>query len=168
MKTLVVYFSLTGHTEQAAKEIARLFSADLEMIREEKPRKGGAAQFRSVLEVMFKSKPKIAPSNTNVAAYDLVVLGSPVWAQNMASPVRSYLEREAPKIKRLSVFCTEGGAGGAAAMRKMSTLAGRPAVASLVITESDLKSGRWRQMADSFAQSVKDALKQELSGAYAA
>jgi len=40
------------------------------------------------------------------AQYDLVVLGTPVWAGNMSSPTRTYIVKNRKKFKRVAFFCT--------------------------------------------------------------
>jgi menaquinone-dependent protoporphyrinogen IX oxidase len=41
--------------------------------------------------------------------YDLVLIGTPIWACTMASPVRSFLQEYKEKLPRVAFFCTMGG-----------------------------------------------------------
>lgn len=95
----------------------------------------------------------------------MVILGSPVWAQKMASPVRSYILREKNNIKNLALFCTLGGAGGEAVLAGMETLSGRPRIASLQVTDADFKASAWRRMTDDFARQIREAQPQASNAA---
>jgi flavodoxin len=155
MGKLVAYYSWTGHTQQIAEAIAAAIGADVEAIREARPRAGALAYLRSIWEALrAKPAPILAPAK-DAAAYDLVVLGTPVWAGRMASPLRTYIEQQGGKLLRVAVFCTEGGASGEKAIAQVAALCGKQPVASLIVTERDLKSGDYRQKAQEFVKALR-------------
>jgi multimeric flavodoxin WrbA len=158
MKTLVAYYSLTGNTEKVAKAIAEALSADIERIRDAKLRAGGGGNVRSGFEAFLKLTPAILPAVKSVADYGLVIVGCPVWGQNMASPMRAYLKRERGKIRRLAVFCTQEGSGGERALRQMAALVGVEPIGNLVASAQDLSSGQCRTVAKKFAEQVREGL----------
>ena len=43
---------------------------------------------------------------------DLIILGTPVWAHNMCSPMRSYITAQKERFRAIAVLCTQGGSGG--------------------------------------------------------
>jgi hypothetical protein len=90
------------------------------------------------------------------SGYDLVVVGSPVWARSMAGPVRSYLAQVRGRITQLAAFCTEAGAGGETVLDTISQAAGQRPVASLVIRQSDVDAGRLDPMAQAFADAIRN------------
>jgi len=153
-RLLVVYYSWTGSTAKVAEAIAGELSADVEEIREVRRRAGPFAFIRAALQSMRETPAAIMPSVRDVADYDVVILGCPVWAQNMASPMRSYILREGSKFRQVAFFCTLGGAGGDAALAKMAALTGRPPVARLLVTAAPLKSGGWRDLVKAFARQI--------------
>jgi flavodoxin len=155
-RCLVVYYSWSGKTAKVAKALAETLAADVEEIKDAKPRAGLFAFIRSAVEASQQKPAPILPGATNVADYDAVILGCPVWAQNMASPMRSYILREKDRIRRLAVFCTFGGSGGEAALARIGALSGQAPIAELQVRASDFASGRWRSMAETFARSVQD------------
>jgi flavodoxin len=59
MKNLIVYYSWTGNTEVAAKELHRLIGGDLDRIVEVKPRKGKIGFITGAFEALFGLKSKI-------------------------------------------------------------------------------------------------------------
>ena len=139
MRCLVVYYSLSGNTKAVAEQIARQCNGDIEQIRDVDPRSGIWAMVSSGREAMFKQSTAIRPTQTDPGKYDLVILGTPVWAWTMSSPMRAYLNQYADRFKQVAFFCTAGSSGGARTFRHMSALAGTPPLATLELTEADLK-----------------------------
>lgn len=151
---LVVYHSWTGNTAKVAKLIAATLSADIEEIREVTPRGGAFAFVASVIASIFKMSPPILPATKNVADYDVVILGCPVWGSNMATPMRSYLTRESPRIKQIALFCTLGGSGGKATLARMAALCEHTSLADLTLNQPAIASEAWRGAAEDFARQV--------------
>lgn len=153
-RCLVAYYSWTGNTEKVAQAIAEALSADIEQIHDLRPRGGpfavAAAAIGSVLQ---RATPIVAPTKS-VADYDVVILGCPVWASNMATPMRSYIMREKSGIKQVALFCTLGGSGGKIALAKMTTLCGHTPLADLMLEQPALASGAWRALTETFAREV--------------
>jgi flavodoxin len=153
MKCLVVYYSWSGNTAKVARAIAADLSADVEEIRELKARTGLLAFVRSAIEASRRKASSISASAADASAYDMVILGSPVWAGEMAPALRAYIERENGKFKEIAFFCTLGGANGQRALASMRAACGRTPVAELLIDAAALKSG-WRQQVHEFAQTL--------------
>jgi flavodoxin len=153
-RCLVVYYSWTGNTAKVAKAIAQNLSAELEEIREVKPRKGLFAYIRSAFESRRRRCAAILPPTHDPSDYDLVILGCPVWAQDMASPMRAYIEEQRPRLQRIALFCTLGGAGGDLTLAKMASLCERSPAAGLQIADPDMKSGAWVRLAEDFATRI--------------
>lgn len=141
MRTLVVYYSRTGHTKHVAKELAIALNADLEEIVDRTSRMGLLGYLRSGYEATFEKSADIQPPRLQPASYDLVLVGTPVWSSALSSPVRTYLSRMGERIPCLGIFCTEGGRGGANALRQMALLAKQPPVAELVLRDRELDEG---------------------------
>ncbi|MGD9980572.1 MAG: flavodoxin family protein [Hyphomonadaceae bacterium] len=152
-KCLVVYYSWTGNTDKVGRAIAAALSADVEEIRELKPRAGLFAFIRSAIEASRRKPSAISTPAKDAAAYDMVILGSPVWAGEMTQALRAYIEREKTKFKAVAFFCTLGGADGQRALAGMGAACGRAPVAELLIDAAALKSG-WRRQVHDFAQSL--------------
>jgi flavodoxin len=155
MKTLVVYFSRSGHTAQVAREIAQRMGADVEEIREARQRAGIWGYCRSALQVLTRAQTPIEPSRYDPAGYDNIVLGTPVWIQRPAPPVVTYARRHAASFKRVAFFCTEGGAGDAQVFQELEKLCGKPPGATLTVTEKQLPQTEHAALLDKFvAQAV--------------
>jgi flavodoxin len=154
-KTLVAYFSWTGHTRQIAEAIAGELGADIEAIGEARPRAGWFAYFRSAWEVLQNKVVPIKVLENDPSAYDLIVIGTPVWAGRMSTPVRSYVAQERHKFARIALFGTEGGANGERALAQIAQLCGKEPSARLLVTERDLKSGAYRQKVADFTKALR-------------
>ena len=108
MKTLVVYFSLTGSTEFVAKIISNNLDADLCEVIDKKHKKGkliylkgGAAAIREKLTEIEATK-----STEN---YDLIIVGSPIWAGKITPAIRTFLSLNDFSQKKGAFFITLGG-----------------------------------------------------------
>ncbi len=126
-KTLVVYFSATGTTKAAAERLATEFNADLFEIAPEQPYTAADLDWRdktsrSTLEMQDKaSRPAIAAKCDNIAQYDTVWIGFPVWWYTAPTIVNTFIEAHDLGGKVLNVFATSGGSnvtGSAADLKK--------------------------------------------------
>ena len=58
----------------------------------------------------MKKKPKLEPFDINPLDYDLIVIGTPVWAWNFSPPVRSFIRKYDLKGKKVALWsCSAGG-----------------------------------------------------------
>lgn len=116
-KTLVVFHTSSGNTGKVARTIAQALSADLEQIQEVNPHpvdiKGqGLGNFlnmgRAVFAALTKRSVPIHDAQHDPGGYDLVVIGTPVYAHAMAAPVRTYIEQHCARLGETEVafFCT--------------------------------------------------------------
>ena len=115
MKTLIVYFSATGNTKAAAQKLAKEFNADLYEITPEVPYTSADLDWRdktsrSTIEMQDKtSRPAIKGKCENIADYDTVWIGFPVWWYTAPTIVNTFIEAHDLSGKTLNVFATSGG-----------------------------------------------------------
>lgn len=115
MKDLVVYYSLDGNTKKAAEAIAASLHADVLEIRTKKPGPHGKGRYLSGgFQALFGVCPVIVPADRNLAAYDRIILGTPVWAGKCAPAVRTFLRDYdvRDKVKGLFVLSRSGKSDG--------------------------------------------------------
>ncbi len=114
-KTLIAYFSATGTTKAAAERLATEFNADIFEIAPEVPYTAADLDWRdktsrSTLEMQDKaSRPAIAAKCDNIARYDTVWIGFPVWWYTAPTIVNTFIEAHDLSGKVLNVFATSGG-----------------------------------------------------------
>lgn len=162
-RVLVVYFSRSGTTARLASMLAGMLHADLEAIREsgadpDAERNGARGYLRSLIEAVRQRPAAIEPPVHDPAAYDVVIVGSPVWARSVSSPVRAWLVAHRASLKHVAFFCSLGGSGAANALDQMRVLAGKPPVAQCEVTASDLHAGKDLRLIAEFAQRIGQRL----------
>ena len=112
MKAAVVYYSLEGHTKFAAERIARELSADLVPLLpvKEYPKGQVSKYFWAGKSATFRETPKLETFSFDAEGYDLLVLGTPVWAGTFAPPLRTFLRGNRLAGKKAAFFaCCSGG-----------------------------------------------------------
>ena len=143
-KTLVAYFSASGTTARIAKELAQAAGADTYEIRPAVPYTKADLNWmdkksRSSIEMNDKSsRPALVDQNADIAAYDTILLGFPIWWYVAPTIINTFLESYDFSGKKIVLFATSGGSGFG------RTVAGlKPSVAAdTVITEGKLLNGR--------------------------
>lgn len=96
MKTLVIYYSYTGHTKKIAEALAAKEFADIAEIKEVKrPGRIKAYSIGCFATLRGKCWP-IQPLGSDLSVYDRLILLSPVWASNPPPFVNTVLEQLPP------------------------------------------------------------------------
>jgi flavodoxin len=154
MKTLVAYYLRTGNTKKVAEALAENLNADVESITSDTKDKGMG---RLAMQAFLRVHAKIAQTTNDAASYDLVVVGSPVWADKMSSPIRTYLAKNKDKFSSVAFFCTHGNPGsegGAKMLESMETLSGKKSAGMLDVPANDVESGAYAENAERFAAAL--------------
>lgn len=108
-KVLVVYYSFTGRTKDIATEIAKKTNADIFAINTVETYSSPSVYIKSKKELSDKNYPAINQDNLpNVANYDTIFVGAPVWWYTMAPALYSYLKITDFKGARVVPFSTQG------------------------------------------------------------
>ena len=118
-KTLVVYFSATGNTENAANYIAEATGADLFELVPADPYTDADLDWtdensRVVHEYENKSERDVALEQSTVdnwADYDTVFIGYPIWWGIAAWPVDTFVQANDFTGKTVIPFCTSSSSG---------------------------------------------------------
>ena len=115
MKTLVAYFSATGVTKGVAEKLAEVAGADLHEIKPEQPYTDADLdwhnkQSRSSVEMADKnSRPAITDKLENMADYDVIYVGFPIWWYTAPTIINTFMESYDFKGKTVIPFATSGG-----------------------------------------------------------
>ena len=81
----------------------------------------------------------------------------PVWAGRLSSPMRSYIHANAGRFRRLAAFCTMGGSGGETVLDEVAALCGKPLVARLVLSDTEIRQDRDRDKLGLFVRGAAAA-----------
>ena len=116
-KTLVAYFSASGVTAKAAEKIAEAIGADLYESRPQLPYTAKDLDWmnrnrRSSVEMNDPaSRPAIAQSLDNMAQYDTILVGFPIWWYVEPRIIDTFLESYDFSGKTMIPFATSGSSG---------------------------------------------------------
>lgn len=137
LKCLVVYYSLTGNTRMIAEAISKELGAALLDLRPVKELKAGkfTTYMWGGVQAKMHSTPELQPYDTKVAEYDLILLGTPVWAWTCCPPIRSFIEKEKLAGKKVALWCCAGGDGKKALVRYAKTLPQSTIVGKIIFTD---------------------------------
>ena len=111
MKRLVVYYSLSGNTKEAAAKIASALDADLLRLEtiKDMPKSFAAQILVGGGQVMMKYVPKLKPYDKDICSYDEIILGSPIWNSKGVPAINAFLEDKDLAEKVTSLFFLSGG-----------------------------------------------------------
>lgn len=116
-KILVAYFSASGVTARLAATVAKAVGGDLYEILPEKPYTDADLDWRnknsrSSVEMRDKSlRPAVAGKVDNMADYDTVYIGFPIWWYVAPTIINTFLEQYDLTGKTIIPFATSGGSG---------------------------------------------------------
>jgi len=109
-KILVAYFSISGNTRKAAKEIAKLLKSDIYEIKPKIKYKDEDLQWgpcRSQTEAKDRSiRPELEDKNANIDKYDTIFVGFPIWSSLAPSIILTFLEAYNFKGKKIVIWGT--------------------------------------------------------------
>lgn len=110
MACAVVFYSLEGSTKAVAERLAKELDAKLITIESEKnyPTSGFAKFMVGGKDALFGTLPKLKPYSFDDAAYDTVVLATPVWADHAAAPMRAFLAEHKLEGKKVGAAILSG------------------------------------------------------------
>ena len=104
MKILCVYYSRTGNTEKLMEEIAGELGCEKVRLSDGVDRSGLLGWLRSGMQAMARHVPQVDKPETELplGEYDLVIIGTPVWAGRCSAPVRRFLTQFGEELKRVA------------------------------------------------------------------
>lgn len=154
MKTLVVYYSRTGVTKGIAEEISKTINCDIEEILDKENRSGIIGYIKSGYETVRNKVSEIEPPKNDLANYELLIIGTPVWAGKMAVPVKTYIEQNRDKIPNLACFCTCGGTGIDGTLKGIAESAQVTPLASFGLKAPEIKDGSYSSTIEKFIENI--------------
>lgn len=124
MKTLVVYYSLTGNVHYVATILADALGATLQPLTLAEPMPQGFLKqlWKGGGQAIFKATPELEPLQHDPDDFEQIVIGTPIWAGTFAPAIRTFLTQHTLHGKRIAPYCCHGGGGKGKAFRTMRTL----------------------------------------------
>jgi flavodoxin len=114
MKAIIIYYSYSGNTKKVAgvlrgylQQKAQVEEAELEA------RDESAAFLGQCRRAFWHKRAEIEPVNVDLGDYDLICLGTPVWAFGPAPAINAYLDKcSGLENKQVILFTTFGSGTG--------------------------------------------------------
>ena len=112
-KALVLYYSETGTTKIVAQEMQKQLGADIEEIEAVVPYTGNFQETiqRGQREMQSGEMPALKPLKKQIADYDIIFLGYPIWFGTYANPIITLVKEQDFAGKTVVPFCTFGSGG---------------------------------------------------------
>ncbi len=159
---LCVYYSRTGRTEALMQEIAQqLGDCELVKLTDGINRAGLFGWLRSGMDAMARHIPAVEKPETKLplSQYDLVIIGTPVWAGRCSSPVRSFLLQFGEELKETAYVITRGcDVRYEEVFSQMDLYVRRPHTKALTIRPGTVGVDFWKE---EFLKAVRSAEKKE-------
>jgi flavodoxin len=145
MKALVIYYSRSSVTKKVAQTISEQINADIEEIVDTEQRGGIIGFIKSGFQAVYDKLTKIQDIKSNLDDYDLVILGTPVWAGKPSTPATTFIKKYHTKIKNLAVFITHRSPNNnfQGAIDFIENAAGKKAVKALSVPSNIVKNSNF-------------------------
>ncbi len=166
-KSIVVYFSKTGeqygvgtitegNTAKVAKEIAAQTGADIFELKTVKnyPEDYKATTEEAQKEIRANERPALAVKIPDMAQYDTVYLGYPIWWGDAPMCVYTFLDSVDLSGKTIKPFCTHEGSGASGTQNKIKRAEPKANVESVLA----LRGSVAQKNAESVKKSVSEWL----------
>lgn len=156
MKTAIVYYSFEGNCAFAGHILQKLLGADLFEIKtvDTKKRRGLAKYFWGGRQVIMGKKPFLQPLAVDPAPYDLIILGTPVWAGSPAPAMVSFLDKTMLSGKTLALYCCHAGGKGRALEKFRALVSGSTIAAELDLVNPAANPEKAREALETWAKSL--------------
>ncbi len=141
-KKLVAYFSASGTTAKVAKDLANAAGAELYEIKPAVPYSRADLNWqdkhsRSSVEMRDKSsRPELADTDANIAEYETVFIGFPIWWYIAPTIINTFLEAYDFSGRKIVLFATSGGSGFGKAVASL-----QPSAPKATIIEGEILNG---------------------------
>jgi len=152
MKILIGYYSRSGKTAAVAARLVELLESGsgnqdgsaevevtLEKITEKKDRSGIRGCISATWDALFSVR--IGATVINRAEdFDLLVVGTPVWACSAVPVVLDWTRTQSQGTRRAAFFCTMGSCGDRGTFENLNQATGDTPVATVAINAKQLKN----------------------------
>ena len=170
MACAVVCYSLEGSTKAVAERLAKELDAEIIGIESEKayPTSGLVKFMAGGKDAIFNVMPKLKPYTFDDAAYDTVVIATPVWADHAAAPMRAFLAEHKLAGAKVGAAIVSGSGDAAKCAADIAKSLGRPVDELAVMSLSTKEAQDARVVANAvsgFAQNLLRGTKRS-SGAF--
>ncbi|MFO8110252.1 MAG: NAD(P)H-dependent oxidoreductase [Thermoplasmata archaeon] len=161
MKVLISFYSRTGVTRRAAKDIREMLlrsdvDCKIEDILDKKNRDGKIGYMAAGKDALMGKETDIGKIKNDPADFDLVVLGTPVWAGNMTPALRTYIKRYKGDLSAAAFLCTHGGGGESKTFKEVEKVAGVPPTETISLKDKDVRAKKHLHELEQFVERLQE------------
>lgn len=142
MKILIAYYSRTGNTRAAIEKVSS-FLGELSVTKweiTEKASREGILGWIGACMAGVRNKESVIPEPPfQVGDFDLVILGTPVWANSPASAVRTFCRTHGKYFRQVAFLGTHGGGGATKTFNYLRELCGQKPISTLSLRDRAIK-----------------------------
>ncbi|MDH4300314.1 MAG: hypothetical protein OEV54_06690 [Dehalococcoidia bacterium] len=146
MKSLVVYYSLTGKTKLVAQVIAEALNATLVQIEERRPISFPFVYLSGSFAAYLNRGRRINPIDVDLKQYERIFIGSPMWAYRPTPAVNSFIYQTNFEGRAVIPFFTMGGDSSETALanitakieKRQGKVAGSFAITSYKVSDEEI------------------------------
>ncbi|WEU40415.1 MAG: NAD(P)H-dependent oxidoreductase [Candidatus Odinarchaeum yellowstonii] len=155
-KTLVIFYSRTGRTKTIAERVSELLNCELEEVVDLKKRTGILGFLRAGKDAFLKKKTIIKEPLKNPGEYDLLIIGSPVWAGNLPPAIRTYIDKFTSQLPRLALIGTCSGKGNSSKIAvEIEKISGKKLSAIVEVTAKEVSEKKYEAKIQDFINKLK-------------
>lgn len=155
MRSLVVFYSLTGTTRTLAGAIAQELGADIAEIFCARYGRTFIGAWNIGLDMWTGRLPEVHVETAPLSSYGLLIAGAPLWGGRAAAPIRSYLAARRGGLPRTAFFLTYGGTATERAFSGMEEAAGVSAAGRLAVKTRDVAGASCQEAVKVFAAALR-------------
>jgi len=153
MDKLIVCYSRTGYTRKLAKIISEKLNCDYEEILDLKNRSGMIGFIRGGYDALKKKETDISRLDKKISDYEMIIIGTPVWAGTITPAIRTLLLKSKDKIKNAAFFCTNGGGDCDKTFQELKNLSEEP-IATFCCTDEEIKENEFEERLNEFITKI--------------
>ncbi len=145
MTSLIAYYSRTGNTEKVARDLSKMMGAHIERIVDRKDRTGIFGFLGAGWAAFRKKETRIEEPKKSPTEYDLLIIGTPVWAGYPTPAVRTYINRKREEIEEVAFFCTCSSSGSEKTFQELKRISGTQPSGTLALREKEIGGKGYRK-----------------------
>jgi flavodoxin len=154
MKTLIIYYSRTGFTKKVAEVLQQKLNCDIEEIFDTTDRSGMKGYLLAGRDAMKQKLTTLKETKLSPTDYDLVVIGTPLWAFTMSTPIKTYLNQNKDKFKKVAFFLTSGSTPGTKTFTDMAKEISQTPVATLELRTKEVMDNKIEEKINEFNKKI--------------
>ena len=108
LKTVIVYYTFGGATKKEAEKLAAQMGCEAVRVQEKKKRNLFSAFIPGAPWAMKRKASDIQPLGVDLADYERIVIGAPIWA-GYPAPAFNAIVKLLPRGKDVDLFLCSGG-----------------------------------------------------------